>query len=210
MKKILYVLCLVTPLLWGCNKNEHKDDSFRIKRPISQTKQMIDANINKLGASRWDKNNYLEIRDNQIGKTNLSKNAKDALIEKLERVYGQVLVKEGNLLMDNNCGKNHKQLSKVMEELKGFPKAEKAAELKNRYKEHQDLLAFANSISAPQNPRSYNDNYDYGFEKRIKNQAQAYLKKDIKCTEIKNKLSNYNAAFSTRCRNFCGSIVKLY
>ena len=211
MKKIIYVLCIASTLLYtSCNSCEGTDDSFRGHGGKSKSKELIDKNIDQLGEARWDKKNYQEIRDNQIASFKGTPNAKEALNEKLNNVYGKVLVKEGNLLMDNDCGSNHNRLSQVMAELKSFPNAENAGPLNARYKEHQEVLSFINTMYAKQAVRSYTDSYDRSFETRIKNQAAAYLKKDIKCAALKNKLNGTSAAFSARRRSFCESIVNLY
>ena len=102
MKKLFYLLCIVSTLLYtSCNSCEGTDDSFRGSGSKSKSKELIDKNIDHLGEARWDKKNYLEIRDNQIETFKGTQNAKSALRNKLDNVYGKVLVKEGNLLMDD-------------------------------------------------------------------------------------------------------------
>ena len=211
MKTIIYAMSIATMLFYtSCTSCEGTDDSFRSHGSKSKSKELIDKNIDDLGEARWDKKNYLEIRDNQIATFKGTQNAKNALRSKLDNVYGKVLVKEGNLLMDNNCGSNHNQLSQVMTELKDFPEAEHAAKLHARYQEHQEMLSFISSMYAKQNVRSFTDNYDKAFETRIKNKASEYLKKDIKCMAIKNKLNSTASAFSARRNHFCNNIVNLY
>lgn len=211
MKKTISLLYIVLALLLiGCGSDDTSGRRGRIKKPGSSTKQLITKNIDKLGESRWDKKKYVEIRDNQIAILNGSQNAKRALLKKLDKVYSEVLVKEGNLLMDNNCGGNHNKLSQVMAELKNFPNAPQSAGLNERYKEHQEILSFVNSIGGKQHVRSYKDKYDTSYETKIKNQAAAFLKKDIKCAFLKNKLTSTNAAFKARRSNFCSSVVNLF
>lgn len=211
MKTVFYVMCIATTLLYtSCNSCDGTDDSFRGHGSKSKSKELIDKNIDNLGEARWDKKNYQEIRNNQIATFKGTQNAKSALRNKLDNVYGKVLVREGNLLMDDNCGANHNKLSQVMAELKQFPNAENSKVLNARYKEHQEMVAFTNSMYAKQSVRSFNDKYDKSFETRIRNQADAYLKKDIKCAYIKNRLNNTGAAFSARRNSFCNAIINLY
>jgi len=212
MKRIVYLLSIAMALIVaGCgNDNTKKNNRERTRSAKSSTKELISKNIDKLGESRWNKNSYLEIRDKQIEILNSTQNAKRALRNKLDRVYSEVLVKEGNLLMDNNCGSNHKTLTQVMEELKNFPDAPNSAELNARYSVHQEVLSFVNTINSKQRVRSYKDNYDYSFESKIKNKVATYLKKDIKCAFLKNKLNNTSSAFKTRRSNFCNTVVSLF
>ena len=103
MKTIIYAMSIATMLFYtSCTSCEGTDDSFRSHGSKSKSKELIDKNIDDLGEARWDKKNYLEIRDNQIATFKGTQNAKNALRSKLDNVYGKVLVKEGNLLMDNN------------------------------------------------------------------------------------------------------------
>lgn len=210
-KNIIIVLCFATALLYtSCNSCEGTDDSFRSGSSKSKSKELIDNNINDLGQERWNKQKYIEIRDNQIATFKGTQNAKTALRGKLDNVYGKVLVKEGNLLMSNNCGSNHKTLSLVMTELKKFPKAENREDLEKRYNEHQEMLSFINSMYAKQKVNSYNDQYNKSFETDIKNKAANYLKREITCATIKKGLNNTDAAFSTRRKDFANKVVDLY
>ena len=210
-KNIIIVLCFATALLYtSCNSCEGTDDSFRSGSSKSKSKELIDKNINDLGQERWNKQKYIEIRDNQIATFKGTQNAKTALRDKLDYVYGKVLVKEGNFLMSNNCGSNHKALSQVMTELKNFPKAENREDLEKRYNEHQEMLSFINSMYAKQKVNSYNDQYNKSFETDIKNKAGNYLKREISCVTIKNGLNNTDAAFSARRKDFANKVVDLY
>ena len=210
-KRIIYVLCFVTSLLYtSCNSCEGTDDSFRSGSSKSKSKELIDKNINDLGLERWNKQKYIEIRDNQIATFKGTQNAKTALRGKLDNVYGKVLVKEGNLLMSNKCGSNHKTLSLVIAELKNFPNAEDREDLEKRYKEHQEMLSFINSMYAKQKVNSFNDQYNKSFETDIKNKAANYLKREISCVTIKNGLNNTAAAFNARRKDFADKVVELY
>lgn len=213
MKKVFFmVVCVATVLLcMSCGGSSSKvDGSFLGDGGGEQheARAIIDMNIADLGESRWSKENYLEIRNNQIATFKGTQEDIDALQIKLDGVYGDVLVREGNLLMDDNCASNHGKLSQVMAELKNFSKAADADKLQARYKEHQDMLSFITSMGAKQPVNSYTNFYDELFETRMKNQAASYLKKDIKCSYIKTKLANPN--FSARRNHFCNSIVNLY
>ena len=211
MKRIVYTLCFATTLLYSsCNGCEGTDDSFHSGSSKSKSKELIDGNIEKLGQERWNKQNYLEILNNQIATFKGTQNAKTALRSKLENVYGKVLVKEGNLLMSDNCSSNHKTLSLVIAELKNFPKAENREELEKRYIEHQEMLGFINSMYAKQKVTSYTDQYDRSFETTIKNKAANYLKREITCVTIRNGLNNTDAAFNARRKDFANKVVDIY
>lgn len=207
MKKIIYA-SFIAVLLFNTGCGKKKSGPWAPDAINDTSQELIEKNIEEMGEGRWDKELYLDILKNQIEAYDDTQNAKDGLRSKLNHVYGKVLVKEGNLLMDDNCGNNHGKLGQVMAELKNFPNAEDAAELNKRYQEHQEMMNFISSMSAKQPVSSYSVGYDYSFESRIKSQAAAYLKKDIKCSYIKSRLSNPN--FAERRRDYCNKIVDLF
>lgn len=207
MNKIVYVLVVI--LLCAC---EGKDDAPTRRSSGNVTKQVIEKNIEELGTQSWSKQNYVEIRDNQISNMKGLASDKKALQAKLDITYCRVMVGDANKILDACTDKQHKLLNSIMTELKNFENAPGKSELESRKNKHDEIVKFIGSMWGKQTVRSLNDKYDDNFERDITTRANTYRATNPTCAYINNRLEkkSLDTCFGERRKDYATKLVDLY
>ncbi len=176
----------------------------------SKTKEVIEQNINQLESADWNRNAYIEIREQQIGVFSGTPNQKDALRTKLDFIYGKVMVRDANRILDACTYKQHKTLNAIMTELRNFADAPGRAEVEAKYQKHQDILSFITSMKRLQTVKDFNTRYDKSFETNIRKQAKAHQATRPTCSYLNGELKKVDTYFSHRREDYAEKIVELY
>lgn len=202
----VYISIIMIVLFSSC---EGTSRNYQAKASKSYTKQAINDNIEKMGQLPWDKKNYEEIRDDQISLLKLP-SEKEALKKKLDFTYANILIRDGNKIMDGLCITHHEELEDLLMELKKFPNTKGDRELFGRKELHDEIVGFIKTMDSRQVVRSFQNTYNFKEENEIIGQAQKYLDTDPKCKYIVDNLEKRKSKMQTRRARYCNDIVELY
>lgn len=207
MKKFFeYMSVIVIVLFSSC---EGTSQTYKPKASKSYTKEVINTNIEKMGQAPWCKKNYNEIRIEQISLLKLP-SEKEALKKKLDFTYTNILIRDGNKIMDESCSTQHKELEDLLMELKHFPGTKGDRALFDRKELHDKIVGFIKTMDSRQNVRRFKDTYDYKTEREKEREAKEYLATNPKCKFIVDNLTNCKSKALTRRKRYCDAIVELY
>ncbi len=202
---ILYILFAV--LLCACDGTS---EGYKPSAGGSKTKEVIEQNINDLESAEWNRSAYIEIKEQQINAFKGTPNQKDALQTKLDYIYGKVMVRDANKILDNCSSKQHKTLNAIMNELKNFAEAPGKAEVEEKYQKHQELLNFIPSMKKLQVVKDFTTKYDRSFESSIRTKVAAYQKTNPTCSYLNSELKKMDTYFTRRRNDYAQKIVDLY
>ncbi len=206
MKRItLYFLLSI--MLCACDGTS---EGYKPTAGGSKTKEVIEQNINDLEAAAWNRSAYVEIKEQQINTFKGTPNQKDALQTKLDYIYGKVMVRDANKILDDCSSKQHKTLNAIMTELKNFADAPGKAEVEEKYKKHQEVLNFIPSMRKLQTVKDFSTRYDRAFESKINKQVKAYQDTKPTCSYLNSELKKANTYFNRRREDYAQKIVDLY
>lgn len=207
MKKIFGCISIIMVVLFSSCEGTSRN--YQTKASKSYTKEAINDNIEKMGQLPWNKKNYEEIRDEQISLLKLP-SEKEALKKKLDFTYANLLIRDGNKMMDGPCSTQHKELEDLLVELKQFPNTKGDRELFERKESHDKIIGFIKTMDSRQKVQHFSDTYDFTEENRIMSQAQRYLDTEPKCRYIVDNLAKRKSKMQTRRARYCNAIVELY
>lgn len=209
--KYIYILIALF-LLASCDgtiENQKGKD-----KPGSASFKLVKKHIDAMGEQPWNKNTYVNIKNNQIPKLKLE-TEKTSASTHLKSTYGKVMVRDAKKVLEDGCAVNnaHGYLNSIFKELSGFtstPGYSGVSKLKN---EHDKVLAFASSGIGNQTVTSYSQSYDTSYESEKMSKAKSYLgQSSVKCKITRQKLQNLTRpeAYNGRRANYCKAIVAKY
>ncbi len=202
--KIIFISALCAVILIGCQNQKVKKSNPPTYK--SAKLKLVDRNIDAMGAEPWDKNIYVEIRDDQIPLLKGSEQV--AANEYLEYVYQNVMVRDADSILTEACAHNHSLLADLVKEMKPYEKDNKeCARVIQRKKTHDDILSFAKNAVGRQPVKTFKDNYDESYETKTREKANEYLA-SVTCEDLIKRLKSID--FALRRRRYCEDIVALY
>lgn len=202
--KIIFISALCAVILIGCQNQKVKKSNPPTYK--SAKLKLVDRNIDAMGAEPWDKNIYVEIRDDQIPLLKGSEQV--AANEYLEYVYQNVMVRDADSILTEACAHNHSLLADLVKEMKPYEKDNKeCARVIQRKKTHDDILSFAKNAVGRQPVKTFKDNYDESYETKTREKANEYLA-SVTCEDLIKSLKSID--FALRRRRYCEDIVALY
>lgn len=215
---ILGIVILVT--ISACGGGENQADSDSPGTYVPKFDRLVRSNIEKVKTEPWDKNTYVEIRDNQIPKMKGRKKQSESL--KLLKLNACLAMeKELNGLLESQCtkdnySKNHTKMTSIYNELAGneFKDVVTGDSLHVRagYKTHQALNNQVAKQFASMKVSSFKDRYDMSYDNSVRSETKRMYdsNKHIadRCYYLKNRLTN--VSFRERHKKYCEAIVTDY
>lgn len=121
------------------------------------------------------------------------------------------------ILDSNICSSNHKMLREIHAvRVKGdFASISSSIhdDVEQLFKSHEEISGFISKVKRDRKKvGSYHDDYDRDTENKYIGTATNYLKKDLKCDELKVGLQNIvkGSVFKARRKDFCDNVIQLY
>lgn len=182
----------------------------------SKNAEAIRQNISDLRQKAWDKKAYTEILDEQIKNSSSDENTKRGLTSELNVAYAEVMVREGEQIMEKSCGSNHQKLYQLMTELEAFVNSKKTAapgaqELIGKYQKHKEMEKLVDKLNARQRVGSFRDSYQESFTEADKRKA-GQLVASTTCSLLKSRLSPQaiSQAVNAKKNAYCDAVVNAY
>lgn len=209
--KYVYIL-IVLFLLASCDGTVESEKSG--KKPTSASFKLVKQHIDAMGEQPWNKNTYVNIKNNQIPKLK-RETEKTSASTHLKSTYGKVMVRDAKKVLENGCSVDnaHGYLNSIFKELAGFTSTPGYGDVTKLKSEHDKVLAFASSGIGNQTVTSYSQSYDTSYESEKMSKAKNYLgQSSVKCKVTRQKLQNLTRpeAYNGRRTNYCKAIVAKY
>lgn len=217
---ILGIAILIT--ISSCGSGGNQAGSEPSSTYVPKYDRLVRSNIEKVRTEPWDKNNYVEIRDNQIPKMKGRKKQTESM--KLLKLYACLsMEKELKGLLESQCtktsySKNHTKMTALYNELTGneFKDVVTGDSLHARadYKTHKDLFEKVGRQYVTAKVSSLDDAYDMSYDSGVRAElSRLYANAGNKriadrCHYLKNGMTN--VSFRTRHKSYCEAIVSLY
>lgn len=218
--KTMAVLAICTALaLSSCGRKQGRTRGGSNGGKKTSTSEKIADNINVLAATtNWEETQKLYKRAkvdienmvrNEVTKADLNSLADKGYCHSMDTIMLGILT-------SNTCSSNHQTLREIHAiRQKDFSTVDSNIHemTENEFKLHEEMANFISSVKKNRKQvKSYKEEYDFSKENEWKNTAGNYLKKNLKCEEIKKGLTciNDGSVFKARRKDFCDKVVQLY